>query len=134
MRIQNVLLLMECAVIALVHCSLRLNVMQLGSLQLEMVPVGDLICLSSVMSRLTCSFDERRPQHMFLDPAKPPSACGMSNNCVNFSGNQRSFNDGYHGMQHLNSKLHWTQLPQHFFQAAEQGNLPGALTEWNDSI
>lgn len=37
-------------------------------------------------------------------------------------------------MHHLNSKLHWTQLPQQFIHAAEQGKLPGVLTESNDSM
>ena len=69
-----------------------------------------------------------RSQHIFIDPSKPRSAYGMSYNCVNFSGNQRSFNDGYHTIHHLNSKLHWTQLPQHFIQAAEQGAISGVLT------
>ena len=95
--------------------------------------------LASIASILFCpclthSFDERRCQHIFIDPAKPRSAYGMSYNCVNFSGNQRSFNDGYHTMHHLNSKLHWTQLPQQFIHAAEQGKLPGVLTESNDSM
>ena len=62
-----------------------------------------------------------RSQHIFIDPEAPQSAHGMSYNCVGFSGNQRSFNDGYHTIHHLNSKLHWTELPQKFSQTVEKG-------------
>ncbi len=41
-----------------------------------------------------------RSQHIFIDPEMPRSAHGMSYNCVRFSGNQRSFNDGYHTIHH----------------------------------
>ncbi|KAL3145753.1 hypothetical protein ABBQ38_015132 [Trebouxia sp. C0009 RCD-2024] len=66
-------------------------------------------------------------QHIFIDPDKPRSAHGMSYNCVDFSGNQRSFNDGYHTTHHLNSKLHWTELPQQFILTAEQGMTQGLV-------
>lgn len=66
-------------------------------------------------------------QHIFIDPEKPHSAHGMSYTCVDFSGNQRSFNDGYHTTHHLNSKLHWTQLPHQFILATEQGMTHGLV-------
>ncbi|DBA80504.1 TPA: hypothetical protein ACH3X1_007775 [Trebouxia sp. C0004] len=64
-------------------------------------------------------------QHIFINPEMPRSAHGMSYNCIGFDGNQRSFNDGYHTIHHLNSRLHWTQLPQHFIRCAQQQSLPG---------
>lgn len=89
---------------------------------------------SNVLPLLTRSFGNCRSQHIFIDPSRPHSAYGMSYNCVSFSGNQRSFNDGYHTIHHLNSKLHWTQLPQQFIQVAEQGPMPGTITDCNDRI
>ncbi|KAL0036947.1 hypothetical protein WJX77_006197 [Trebouxia sp. C0004] len=68
-------------------------------------------------------------QHIFINPEMPRSAHGMSYNCIGFDGNQRSFNDGYHTIHHLNSRLHWTQLPQHFIRCAQQQSLPGLVFE-----
>lgn len=56
---------------------------------------------------------------MFIDPAAPSTAEGMTYNCIAYSGNQRSFNDGYHVVHHQNSRLHWTQLPQRFIDTAQ---------------
>ena len=75
-----------------------------------------------------------RSQHIFIDPTRPRSAHGMAYSCVNFSGNQRSFNDGYHTIHHLNSKLHWTQLPQQFIHAAEQGMTNGMLADGKEML
>ena len=68
---------------------------------------------------------ECRSQHIFINPEMPRNAHGMSYNCIGFDGNQRSFNDGYHTIHHLNSKLHWTQLPQQFIRCKQQQSLPG---------
>ncbi|KAA6415275.1 MAG: hypothetical protein FRX49_13637 [Trebouxia sp. A1-2] len=64
-------------------------------------------------------------QHIFINPDMPRNAHGMSYNCIGFGGNQRSFNDGYHTIHHLNYKLHWTQLPQRFIRCTQQQTLPG---------
>ena len=76
---------------------------------------------------------ECRSQHIFINPEMPRSAHGMSYNCIGFDGNQRSFNDGYHTIHHLNSKLHWTQLPQHFIRGTQQQSLTGNKTPPTDS-
>ena len=70
---------------------------------------------------------ECRSQHIFINPEMPRSAHGMSYNCIGFDGNQRSFNDGYHTIHHLNSKLHWSQLPQHFIRCTQQQSLSGNI-------
>lgn len=66
-------------------------------------------------------------QHIFVDPDTPSSPDGMAYNCVQFSGNQRSFNDGYHVIHHQNSRLHWTQLPQKFMDNVLKGTVSGLV-------
>ena len=66
-----------------------------------------------------------RSQHIFIDPAMPLSPHGMAYSCVNFPGNQQSFNDGYHTAHHLNSRLHWTELPQRFIELVSEGKHRG---------
>ena len=63
---------------------------------------------------------------MFIDGANPRSAYGLAYNVVNCADNQRTFNDGYHIQHHLNSRLHWSELPGRFREtldahAAEDG-------------
>ena len=40
----------------------------------------------------------------------------MTYSCVAHADNQRSFNDGYHVQHHLNSRLHWSELPARFLE------------------
>ena len=44
----------------------------------------------------------------------------MTYSCVAHADNQRSFNDGYHVQHHLNSRLHWSELPARFLQTLPQ--------------
>ena len=44
----------------------------------------------------------------------------MTYSCANHPDNQRSFNDGYHVQHHLNSRLHWSQLPLRFVESLPQ--------------
>lgn len=72
---------------------------------------------------------ERRSQHMFLQPDASPSKSGYKNayNCVASLDNKFTFNDGYHIQHHLNSQLHWSELPHQFVATlAEHGRQKGA--------
>ncbi len=53
----------------------------------------------------------------------------MTYSCVAHADNQRSFNDGYHVQHHLNSRLHWSELPARFLKMmAQHAAADGALT------
>lgn len=51
---------------------------------------------------------------MFVDPQAPGSPYRSTYNCLACPDNARTYNDGYHIIHHLNSRLHWSQLPQQF--------------------
>lgn len=57
---------------------------------------------------------------MFINPEHPRSAYGMSYNCVASRDNSMTFNDGYHILHHLNSQLHWSELPHRFLKLLPQ--------------
>jgi len=59
-------------------------------------------------------------QHIFIDPSKPESDYTLTYNCVDHSGNQRSFNDGYHIIHHINSRVHWSELPDKFIDTVDK--------------
>mmetsp|Transcript_4763 Transcript_4763/g.8578 ORF Transcript_4763/g.8578 Transcript_4763/m.8578 type:complete len:265 (-) Transcript_4763:2940-3734(-) len=53
-------------------------------------------------------------QHIFVCPNDPFETYRLAFNYVNSPGNQRNYNDGYHLVHHITSRLHWTQAPQYF--------------------
>jgi len=56
-------------------------------------------------------------QHIFVDPLKqgtPKSDYVLTYNCINHIENLYTFNDGYHIIHHINSRLHWSDMPQRF--------------------
>lgn len=59
-------------------------------------------------------------QHIFIDPAHSRSSYGLTYNIINSEENMKTFNDGYHIIHHVNSKLHWTQLPVRFMETLEK--------------
>ncbi|KAK9820238.1 hypothetical protein WJX72_007814 [[Myrmecia] bisecta] len=66
-------------------------------------------------------------QHIFIDGRWPGSPYHFTYTCVNCPDNQRSFNDGYHVVHHLNSKLHWSELPLRFIATIDQHACENAL-------
>lgn len=55
-------------------------------------------------------------QHVFINDKCARSNYGHTYNCVNHFENQTTFNDGYHIVHHVNSKLHWSEMPNSFLQ------------------
>ncbi|KAL4446747.1 hypothetical protein ABPG77_007991 [Micractinium sp. CCAP 211/92] len=50
-------------------------------------------------------------QHIFIDPAAPRDSYRLTFNCAGVGDNAMTYNDGYHIVHHLNSTLHWSELP-----------------------
>ena len=68
---------------------------------------------------------------MFLQESASTSHSGyhVTYNCVANKDNQYTFNDGYHIQHHLNSQLHWSELPQRFLDTLpEHGHQKGTLS------
>eukprot|EP00475_Leptophrys_vorax_P003980 TRINITY_DN1232_c0_g1_i1.p1 TRINITY_DN1232_c0_g1~~TRINITY_DN1232_c0_g1_i1.p1 ORF type:complete len:433 (-),score=97.36 TRINITY_DN1232_c0_g1_i1:124-1422(-) len=66
-------------------------------------------------------------QHIFVDPDHSRDNYNLTINCINCEDNMRSFNDGYHIIHHLNSKLHWTELPKKFLDSLDEHTANNAL-------
>jgi fatty acid desaturase len=67
-------------------------------------------------------------QHIFVDPQNYESNYGLTYNCMDCPGNQKTFNDGYHVVHHLNARLHWTEMPGYFHETVEKHRANAALT------
>lgn len=50
-------------------------------------------------------------QHMLVCPDDPFNNHKLSFNCVNHRMNQLTYNDGYHIIHHMNSRMHWADMP-----------------------
>ena len=58
-------------------------------------------------------------QHIFVDPDNPRCDYRLSYCVINHPDNQVTFNDGYHTVHHVNSKVHWSELPEKFIETLE---------------
>jgi fatty acid desaturase len=67
-------------------------------------------------------------QHMFVDPDNFKSNYALTYNCIDAPANRKTFNDGYHIVHHLNGRVHWSEMPQNFYDNVEQYKEQGAIT------
>jgi len=67
-------------------------------------------------------------QHIFVNPKDCQSNFGLTYNCIDTPGNQTTFNDGYHIVHHLNARLHWSEMPQYFYDNRQKHIDAGAIT------
>ena len=71
-----------------------------------------------IVSSFTLTF-RSWSQHMFVDPDSPHCDYRTSYCAINHPENQVTFNDGYHTVHHVNSKVHWSELPEKFIETLE---------------
>jgi fatty acid desaturase len=55
-------------------------------------------------------------QHAFVKPDDPRCNFGLAYTVVNHPDNQRSYNDGFHTLHHVNSQIHWSEFPNKFVE------------------
>lgn len=67
-------------------------------------------------------------QHIFVDPERPEVDYALTYNCINHVENLFTFNDGYHVVHHINSRLHWSEMPQRFLDELPKYAAEGAIT------
>jgi len=67
-------------------------------------------------------------QHIFVDPARPTVDYALTYNCINHIENLYTFNDGYHIVHHINSRIHWAEMPQRFLKELPKYAEEGAIT------
>jgi len=67
-------------------------------------------------------------QHIFVDPKRPTVDYALTYNCINHVENLFTFNDGYHIVHHINSRLHWSEMPQRFVDNLPTYAAEGAIT------
>mmetsp|Transcript_126889 Transcript_126889/g.353321 ORF Transcript_126889/g.353321 Transcript_126889/m.353321 type:complete len:383 (-) Transcript_126889:299-1447(-) len=67
-------------------------------------------------------------QHIFVNPQDSQSNMHLTYNCIDTKVNQTTFNDGYHVIHHMNARLHWSEVPEYFYQTKDKHLEGGALT------
>merc|ERR1711871_341237 len=66
-------------------------------------------------------------QHIFVDPDRPTDDYALTYNCINHIENLYTFNDGYHIVHHINSRVHWSDMPQRFLDELPTYAAKGAI-------
>jgi len=59
-------------------------------------------------------------QHIFVDPDHYADSYYLAYNIINTDANPVCYNDGYHLLHHLNSRLHWSELPAEFNKSIDK--------------
>lgn len=59
-------------------------------------------------------------QHAFVKPDDPRCNYGLAYTVLNHPDNQRSFNDGFHTLHHVNSQIHWSDFPNKFVEKLKE--------------
>ena len=54
-----------------------------------------------------------------MKPGGGENGYGSTYNCLACPDNRLTYNDGYHVLHHLNSKLHWSEVPCRFIDTLE---------------
>lgn len=66
-------------------------------------------------------------QHAFVKPEDPRCNFGLAYTVLNHPDNQRSFNDGWHTLHHVNSQIHWSEFPAKFVERLSEHGDKDAL-------
>ena len=59
-------------------------------------------------------------QHIFVDPDRHNNSYALTYNLVDSPENAFAYNDGYHIIHHVNSRLHWSEMPQAFVNSLDK--------------
>ena len=82
------------------------------------------VCLPALICGFALMFGNFS-QHIFVHPDVATMKqdlksfefnCALTYQSINHSDNQYAFNDGYHVTHHINSRIHWTDMPGHFLK------------------
>jgi hypothetical protein len=91
-------------------------------------PIGAFIVfgIPTLFNFLALSFGNWS-QHIFVTPEKSQDNYNLAYNIINDPSNQATFNDGYHISHHINSTVHWGDLPKYFMDNQDKYAKNGAI-------